>query len=285
MPIELKTVTDSSGVNLERHVLSMLYDSVPGGVLVSYYRPDFPLYYIDDRMLRYLNYESQEEFAAATDNRILSCIEPEDRESLTSEIAGALRTGTRYGVTYRMLCRDGDYIWIYEKGRLVTLPDGEQVLICICLDVTGQMEAQTEFQTLAECSLGGIFKAQMDHQFTLIYANDCYYALHGCSRDQLRNDLNNGAAHLVHPDDLEWIDRRLRQAADRGDAAVSFAYRIVQPTGEIRWLNMSGAFSRRQGMTFLSGMVIDITRQKELEQLLSRRDAPRSSGRSLPLYV
>ena len=68
MPTELKTVTDSSAVNLERHVLSMLYDSVPGGVLVSYYRPDFPLYYIDDRMLRYLNYESQEEFAAATDN-------------------------------------------------------------------------------------------------------------------------------------------------------------------------------------------------------------------------
>lgn len=285
MSTKLKAVTDHAGVNLERHVLSMLYDSVPGGVLVSYYQPDFPLYYIDDRMLRHLNYDSREEFAAATDNRILNSIEPEDREALTSEITSALRTDDRYAVTYRMLCRDDDYIWIYEKGRLVTLPDGEQVLVCVCLDVTGQVEAQTEFQALTECSLGGIFKAQMDHQFTLIYANDQYYALHGFSREQLRSDLNNGTVHLVHPDDLGWINRRLRQAVDRGDETVSFAYRIVQPTGEIRWLHMSGTFSRRQGMTFLAGMVIDITRQKELEQMLARRDSSRTSGRALPLYT
>ena len=233
---------------VEKAMLNLLSECMFGGIMITYNTPDFPLYYIDDRMLSFLDYPNQTDFATAIKGAVINCVRAEDRESLRSEIAQALMSGNSYTTTYRMLCRDKGYMWVKETGVQTVLPNGESVLVSLCLDITGQVEAQAELESIVQCPMGGIFRARMDRDFTLIYANDHYYALHGITRESLRNRLNNGTIHL--------------------EQTVSLEYRVVRPDGEVVWLLMNGSLSEQQGNMLLTGMVIDISHQKFMEERL-----------------
>lgn len=274
VPLSLYLSDHNPGVNgglghcIEKAMLTLLSECVFGGIMITYNTPEFPLYYIDDRMLSFLNYPNQMDFITVTKGDTINCIRAEDRESVRAEIMRALRSGNSYTTIYRMLCRDKGYIWVKEAGIQTVLPNGEPVLVSLCFDITGQIEAQAELESIVHCSMGGIFRARMDQGFTLVYANDHYYALHGFTRDDLRNKLNNKAVHLVHPADISWIERRLHKAVEQREQTVSLEYRIVRPDGEIVWLLMNGTLSEEQGNMFLTGMVIDISHQKFMEEHL-----------------
>lgn len=274
MPVSLHLSDHNPDMNeslercIEKAMLNLLDECVFGGIIITYNTPGFPLYYIDDRMLSFLNYPSRAHLITATKGAMINCIRTEDRESLQSEITQSLLSGNSYTTTYRMLCRDKGYIWIKETGVQTVLPNGESVLVSLCLDITGQMEAQAELESIVQCPMGGIFRARMDRDFTLIYANDHYYALHGFTREKLRNEFNNRTIQLVHPADIPWIEQRLRKAVEQREQTVSLEYRVVRPDGGIVWLLMNGSLSEQQGNMLLTGMVIDISHQKFMEERL-----------------
>ena len=274
MPVSLHLSDHNPDMNeslercVEKAMLNLLSECMFGGIMITYNTPDFPLYYIDDRMLSFLDYPNQTDFATAIKGAVINCVRAEDRESLRSEIAQALMSGNSYTTTYRMLCRDKGYMWVKETGVQTVLPNGESVLVSLCLDITGQVEAQAELESIVQCPMGGIFRDRMDRDFTLIYANDHYYALHGITRESLRNRLNNGTIHLVHPADIPFIERRLHKAVEQKEQTVSLEYRVVRPDGEVVWLLMNGSLSEQQGNMLLSGMVIDISHQKFMEERL-----------------
>ncbi|MFQ9412506.1 MAG: hypothetical protein ACLR1T_17775 [Evtepia gabavorous] len=54
-------------------------------------------------------------------------------------------------------------------------------------------------QSIARSDLGGLFKARMDEGFTLLYANDSYYAIHGYTRGQLEQEMHGQAVGLGAP--------------------------------------------------------------------------------------
>ena len=116
--------------------------------------------------------------------------------------------------------------------------------------------------------MGGIFRARMDRDFTLIYANDHYYALHGLTREDLRNKFGNKTIHLVHPEDIPWLEQRLQKAIEQKEQTVSLEYRVVRPDGRTVWLMVNGSLSEQRGNTLLTGMVIDISHQKSMEERL-----------------
>ena len=253
---------------IEKAMLDLLSKCMFGGIMITYNTPEFPLYYIDDRMLSFLNYPNQMDFITVTKGDMINCIRAEDRESVRAEIMRALRSGNSYTTIYRMLCRDKGYIWVKEAGIQTVLPNGEPVLVSLCFDITGQIEAQAELESIVQCPMGGIFRARMDRDFTLIYANDHYYALHGFTREKLRNEFNNRTIQLVHPADIPWIEQRLRKAVEQREQTVSLEYRVVRPDGGIVWLLMNGSLSEQQGNMLLTGMVIDISHQKFMEERL-----------------
>ena len=50
-------------------------------------------------------------------------------------------------------------------------------------------QEEDALQSIARSDLGGLFKARMDEGFTLLYANDSYYAIHGYTRGQLEQEI------------------------------------------------------------------------------------------------
>ena len=83
-------------------------------------------------------------------------------------------------------------------------------------------QEEDALQSIARSDLGGLFKARMDEGFTLLYANDSYYAIHGYTRGQLEQEMHGQAVGLVHPEDVAWVSEHLRRALAENQGTVSF---------------------------------------------------------------
>lgn len=133
-------------------------------------------------------------------------------------------------------------------------------------------QEEAQLSTIAHSGLGGLFQAQMDEDFTLLYANDTYYDLHGYTREQMERELGNRAIGLIHPEEAGRINKLLAQAQARGEKKVSFEYRVRRRDGQVVWVQLSARmFMDRQPAT-LSGMILDITGKKTVEAQLDRSE-------------
>ena len=167
-----------------------------------------------------------------------------------------------------MLKKDNSFLWIYDSGRKIQTQDGREAVISICMDITEQVETENQLHSIVSNDLGGIFKAQMDDDFTILYANEGYFALHGYTRQQWQTELSNHAAPVVHPDDALWVKERLTKALQMKEQKISFEYRIRRRDGSVGWILVSAVFSKTNMGTILAGMIFDITERKTMEQEL-----------------
>ena len=74
----------------------------------------------------------------------------------------------------------------------------------------------------------------------------------------------------LHPDDLEPTERLIRDLIRQGAPEYRTEYRVVLPSGELRWIAALGKLDYAADGTALrmSGIDLDITRQKRADQQL-----------------
>jgi PAS domain S-box-containing protein len=75
---------------------------------------------------------------------------------------------------------------------------------------------------------------------------------------------------LVHPEDRETVDQCIQRAFEEGDYRAEF--RIVLPTGEVRWVSARGQCRRDAAgrPLFLTGIDLDVTERRKVEEALYR---------------
>ncbi|MEY8356046.1 EAL domain-containing protein [Lachnospiraceae bacterium 54-53] len=122
----------------------------PGGLLGIYCEKGFPLYFANNEMLRLLDYDSYEIFAAETGGKIGSIIHPEDLKLIQENILRYVSPGMEYSFRHRMKKRDGSWLWLMTKGRVVQAEDGRLAIVSACMDITDTVLAQKELQDTNE---------------------------------------------------------------------------------------------------------------------------------------
>lgn len=74
---------------------------------------------------------------------------------------------------------------------------------------------------------------------------------------------------ILHPDDKEGAGLRIQQALEQRGTLDS-EYRIIRPGGEVRWINArgQGSYNEKGTAVRMSGICIDITARKQVEEAL-----------------
>ncbi len=209
----------------------------------------------------------------------LGCVHPEDREYVDGRWRAAVG-GEPYDIEHRVVA-DGRVKWVREKAYLEydtagTLKGG----FGITQDITDRKRVEDALRDsearlkIAQLSAGaGVWEWDL-RSGTLTWSDELF-RLFGLdpSTDQATFDAWRGT---IHPGDRELAERRIETAVAE-HAPLASEYRVVLPTGEIRWITALGstAYAEDGAPSRMSGICLDVTARNKAEAQIRQAEDDR----------
>ncbi|MBX7218893.1 MAG: PAS domain S-box protein [Blastocatellia bacterium] len=181
----------------------------------------------------------------------------ETRTPVEAECQGKTQTGVTLWFRYQVLPWANGVLVI---SRNITKRHQTESLL---------RERDEQFFRVADNVPGGVYRViyHADGHVTVPYLSEGCQDLYGvASLEELRTIENIRA--MVHPEDREaFLEAKIK--ARELCTASAIEYRIVQPSGGIRWIRDIGRYwLNEQGECVIDGIDIDITEQKQIEAAL-----------------
>jgi len=134
-------------------------------------------------------------------------------------------------------------------------------------------ESEEKYSTLVDNAIIGILIIQ---DGSIIYANPKLAEIFGYTTNDL---TGKDPCDLIHPDDRSEFKENLTKAMDGNHGLNENLQRGLTRDMKICWLDMRKAIITFKGKPAILGNVVDVTRRKELEYLISIQDKMTSLGR------
>ena len=234
-----------------------------------------------------------------------TALHPDERDAVEAAFWEHMSGATEhFEHEYRLRTKSGHWIWVRERAKVVErTPDGHPLrAVGAHMDITGRRQTEEMLRAQKER-----LKAALSASKTGTYRWDI--ATDRVSRDENMNRLIGNAAPPVpegedelhqyieatlqqffthvHPDDLERFQRETaRCLVDREDLQID--YRIILPTGELRWIAENGKlfFDAEGAPLYMTGACTDITERKNAEEELARsRDRAEAANRAKSAFL
>lgn len=219
---------------------------------------------------------------------MLQRVHPDDRDRIRAIIDRSYATGELAGtVEYRLLLPDGTIRWI---RNIAQHEDGDRDrIMSIYLDITDLKQAQEAEEHRASELAAAVrhldrTRRRLERAQALARVGDAerdvgtrhrvwsreLFLLHGLNPEGDPPTREEFLARL-HPEDHASMAERLREADIGGDIA-PFEYRVILPTGQVRWLRVHSQTTTdaETGTVRVASSTIDITEQKAVEQEMHR---------------
>lgn len=198
-------------------------------------------------------------------------VHPDDLNNVYEDIQKHLKGETKIYINeHRVLCKDGSYIWILDRGQ-VTQRNDDGIPVRMIGTHTNidenkrfsklLIESQERFQNLVENVSGAYWVKDLEFN-KVIYVSPNYEALWGQSQEDLMIDANSMYKD-INPDDLLQINRIIREPGQRFDKEV----RLFNGQDE-KWLWFRGNYIENNGQLLEYGYAEDITSRKMSELAL-----------------
>ncbi len=130
--------------------------------------------YVSKRWLDILGYKEGEYHSSIDSWKAL--LHPDDAEKALGILMGSIANKVESAhVRYRIRHKDGHWLWIYDRAKILFGPDGEPLIVAgFRTDITRQMELQTQNEELAAIVRNASTEVYILDEQTLryLYAND-----------------------------------------------------------------------------------------------------------------
>jgi two-component system cell cycle sensor histidine kinase/response regulator CckA len=212
----------------------------------------------------------------------LNLIHPEDRERVRQLMSDTIKRTHVWDAEFRVVWPDGSIHWLLGKGTVFLDNSGRPVRITgVNLDITERkqaaaalIESEERFRNMADTAPVMIWASGPDKLCT--FFNKGWLDFTGRT---MQEELGNGWAAGVHPDDL---DRCLAIYTSSFDARRNFQmeYRLCRTDGEYRWVLDNGVPRFGPGGSFAGyiGSCIDLTDLKRTQEEALARQKLESLG-------
>ena len=183
-----------------------------------------------------------------------------------------------YDGEWRVRLADGSYRWIRNRGLCVRDPVGQPMRLAGAMSdidarkrIEEELRSRQEMLELAQKAARAVaFDWQIDAR-----EGECgrlspeLEAMFGLTSSSYNGSFTSWK-QLVHPDDWPAVRDELLRANDTGNVAAE--YRVVHPSGAVRWLQAKGKMLLDAGgkPVRMIGFMLDVTDRHEAEDELRR---------------
>src|SRR5437667_7133769 len=195
--------------------------------------------------------------------RLLQVVHPGDRERMKQLVQQMFAHGGEHESEYRVIRPDGSTRWISGHGSVELDEHGKPAFARgVSRDVTKRKiaeeelrESEARFGTIADAAPVLIWMSGVDKLCT--FFNKPWLEFTGRSLEQ---EMGNGWAEGVHPDDLQRCHDIYVSAFDAREPFV-MQYRLRRHDGEYRWISDSGVprYDAKKNFVGYIGSCVDVT--------------------------
>lgn len=189
--------------------------------------------------------------------------------------------GSKYQVEFRFKRRDGSYMWILTRGKVVELDeDGKPArMVGTHTDISELKaaenrlgESQRALRTLIDNLPGMVYRCRNDPDWTMVFISDGVLSLTGYSVDEVLNNQRISYAMIIHPDDRDMVWNYVQKGVEDSNP-YQVMYRIICKSGVQKWVweQGRGVFQDDQ-LVSLEGYITDITTEKETLEALRKME-------------
>ncbi len=209
-----------------------------------------------------------------------SRIHPDDVETVLISLQQHLNQETPvYAVEHRLLCKDGSWKWILDRGKVLQWNDEGKPLRMVGThtDISDRKNAEEiihkseeKFRIVADNAYNWEFWEGADGNW--IHHSPSCKKLTGYTADEFLND-NGLLIKIIHPDDRQaYIDHYHESLIHKTQGRHFF--RITTKEGEIRHIEhvCQAVFDETKSFIGIRGSNIDITEQKLAEKQLKENE-------------
>ncbi|HEY9198146.1 MAG TPA: PAS domain S-box protein, partial [Gammaproteobacteria bacterium] len=195
-------------------------------------------------------------------------------ELLQRHFAGEL---PYYDAECRMRHKDGHWVWVHDRGRVVTwTADGKPLLMSgTHADISEQKRAEAalraseeQYRSLVVNIPGAAYQCALDENWTMRYLSEAIEPLTGYPAAEFIGNAVRSYTSVIHPDDRQMVKETVEAAMQNGHAW-TLEYRLRHRDGGVRWVFEKGQalMDEHGNIVSLSGFIHDITERKRMERM------------------
>lgn len=209
---------------------------------------------------------------------VFACVHPEEYDEFLRKNIETFEHKLPFSEEFRALIA-GKTRWFHAASNPRPLPDGSTVWEGVLTDITARKEAElagakSERSMKLAASAARLGFWDIDISTRLDRWDEEMARIHGIRH----GDFDGHWEKFVHPDDYEEVMRETRRMLE-SDTTFEMDYRIVRPSGEVRYIREHGIVVRDKAgrPVSASGIMQDITERK------LAREAANESGKRMQL--
>jgi PAS domain S-box-containing protein len=133
--------------------------------------------------------------------------------------------------------------------------------------ITQQLnESREQLNSILSNLAGAAYRCFLDDQYTMKYISEKIFDISGYHANEYIDNAEKSFAAIIHPDDQDFCRQNIQEAILH-KTHYEFEYRIIHKNGQNVWVNENGKgiYNDNDELTYLDGIIIDITRRKEAE--------------------
>lgn len=226
---------------------------------------------INDRWAEMLGY-TRAEIEADTDGQWKRLMHPGDAARVDADIERTF-TGEveQFETEFRMRHRLGHWVNILSRGRVSRRgPTGEPLeMVGAHIDVTALKQVQQRMEQIIRGAMVGTWECDLLNRVNRV--NDRYAEMIGYRREDLEGLSLKAWRNLMHPEDVQVLDRAVQQSRSSGQDQFDAEVRMRHRDGHWVWIMTRGNVLQRSSdgrPERISGIHIDISEAKARETAL-----------------
>lgn len=197
---------------------------------------------------------------------------PEDRPTIREVFTRAVEEGEPYDVELRLISEEGEQRWVRTRG-VPQFEDGEVVRVRGSIqDITDRKERERKLRERGRqleqirANITDVVWMSTPNKDRMEFISETYEDVWGRSLQQLKEQPLS-FVDAIHPEDRDRVLSALETQRENPEAYAE-TYRVVQPDGEVRWVQdrAAGVYDENGHLERIIGVATDITEKQEYER-------------------